>query len=73
MNPKDKAIVTALSVSASIFIVGFILNFVANWVGMQPLPERHKFTVVDTYKGCDVVEYSPNYSARYFYFLHCDK
>jgi hypothetical protein len=27
---------------------------------------------VDTYEGCDVVQYGPTNAARYFYFLHCN-
>ena len=27
--------------------------------------------VVGTYKKCDVVRYTPDYSAKYYYFLDC--
>jgi hypothetical protein len=37
----------------------------------QPSPPDQKFEVVDTYKGCDVVRYTPDNSARYTYFLDC--
>jgi hypothetical protein len=73
MHPKDKAIVTALGITAAIFVVGFILNFLANWMGMQPVPKEERFTVVDQYKGCDVVQYSDQQMATYKYFLHCEK
>jgi len=61
-----------------IFFVGLgflalLMNGAANWIEMQPTPPNKKFEVVDTYKGCDVVEYSPTNSARYYYFLHCPK
>jgi hypothetical protein len=52
-----------------IFVVGITLNALANWIEMQP--SIQKFEVVDTYKGCDVVEYSPTNAARYYYFLDC--
>jgi hypothetical protein len=29
--------------------------------------------VVDTYKGCDIVEWNYGPLARYQYFLHCEK
>lgn len=54
-----------------IMIVYFGMNAAANWIEMTPSPVDRKFQVVDTYKGCDVVEYRPDYSARYSYFLHC--
>jgi hypothetical protein len=31
---------------------------------------REKFKVVDSYKGCDVVQYTDS-SQHYQYFLHC--
>lgn len=64
--------------SIVIFFVGLsvlalTINGAANWLDSRPsLPER-KFEVVDTYKNCDVVQYAPDYAARYFYFLDCRK
>ncbi len=52
-------------------VLALILNGAANWVESKPSPPERKFGVVDTYQGCDVVEYRPDYSARYSYFLHC--
>lgn len=49
----------------------FLMNGVANWLEAQPSPPDQKFAVVDTYKGCDVVRYTPDNSARYSYFLDC--
>ena len=40
---------------------------------LQPVAPKSNFEVVDTYKGCDVIQYTPDYSARYTYFLHCSK
>ena len=54
-------------------VLAFLINFAANWIGMQPTPENEKFAVVDRYKGCDVVQYTPDHSARYTYFLDCRK
>ena len=59
-----------------IFFVGLsvlvlILNGSANWVESKPSPPERKFEVVDTYNGCNVVRYTPDYSARYAYFLDC--
>jgi len=38
---------------------------------VKPSPPDQKFEVVDTYKGCEVVRYTPDNSARYTYFLDC--
>ena len=61
-----------------IFFVGLgflalLMNGAANWLEAQPAPVDQKFAVVDTYKGCDVVQYIPTNAARYQYFLHCPK
>jgi len=64
--------------SIFIFLFGIstlalFMHGAANWLDAQPSPPERKFAVVDTYKGCDVVQYTPDYSARYTYFLHCSK
>lgn len=38
---------------------------------VKPVEPKSNFEVVDTYKGCDVVRYTPDQSARYTYFLDC--
>jgi len=45
----------------------------ANWLESQPTPPDQKFAVVDTYRGCSVVQYTPTNAARYTYFLDCKK
>ncbi len=55
-----------------IFAVGlFAVLYFINWMYSQPTLKDEKFKVVDTYKGCDVIEYAPTNAARYQYFLHC--
>jgi len=61
-----------LGVGVLILLV-FILNGAANWLDAQPTPSNQRFEVVDEYKGCDVVQYNPDGSARYSYFLECRK
>ena len=63
----------AILIFAGFAVLAFGMNFAANWLEMQPTPIDRKFVVVDTYKGCDVVQYGPTNAARYFYFLHCSK
>lgn len=48
-----------------VFILGLIL------IEQLENPSEQKFEVVDTYNECDVVRYTPGYSARYSYFLDC--
>jgi len=49
------------------------------WAGNKFLPEtkpdtpKSNLTVVDTYKGCDVVRWALPSHAEYKYFLHCEK
>jgi hypothetical protein len=59
----------AISFVIGISVLAFILNGTANWLEAQPADR--KFAVVDNYKGCEVVQYSPTNAARYYYFLHC--
>ena len=46
---------------------------------LKPSPQTHtvtpktNFAVVDTYKGCDVVQWSDNQMSTYKYFLDCTK
>jgi hypothetical protein len=46
---------------------------------LKPSPQNHtvtpksNFAVVDTYKGCDIVQWSDNQMATYKYFLDCSK
>jgi hypothetical protein len=50
-----------------------LMNGVANWLEAQPSAPNQKFAVVDTYNGCDVIQYAPSNAARYTYFLDCKK
>jgi hypothetical protein len=58
-------------------IIGCCFTILAFYM-MKPSPENHtvtpekNFAVVDTYKGCDVVQWSDNQMATYKYFLHCN-
>jgi hypothetical protein len=54
----------------SIFLLVFLMN---GGLEIQPSAPDQKFAVVDNYKGCEVVQYSPTNAARYYYFLHCSK
>jgi hypothetical protein len=50
-----------------------VMNGAVSWMGEQPSTPDQKFEIVDTYRGCSVVRYSPTNAARYTYFLDCKK
>ena len=54
-----------------LFLLSIVMNGAANWVESKPSPPERKFEVVDTYNGCNVVRYTPDYSAKFAYFLDC--
>jgi len=55
-----------------VFLTGFYVFTQEDTSQPQPQPKSN-FTVIEQYKGCDVVRYTPDQSARYTYFLDCDK
>ncbi len=65
-----KTLVVGVIIGASITILAFYM--------LKPSPQNHtvtpksNFAVVDTYKGCDVVQWSDHQMATYKYFLHCN-
>jgi len=65
-----KTLVVGAIIGASITILAFYM--------LKPGPQNHtvtpktNFAVVDTYKGCDIVQWSDHQMATYKYFLHCN-
>ena len=59
-------------------IIGACFTLLAFYM-LKPSPQNHtvtpktNFAVVDTYKGCDVVQWSDHHMATYKYFLDCTK
>ena len=59
-------------------IIGACITLLAFYM-IKPSPENHtatpksNFAVVDTYKGCDIVQWSDHNMATYKYFLDCTK
>jgi hypothetical protein len=51
--------------------LALFLHGATNWLESQPSLPDQKFAVVDTYRGCSVVQYTPTNAARYTYFLDC--
>ena len=58
-------------------IIGCCFTLLAFYM-MKPSSQNHtvtsktNFAVVDTYKGCDVVQWDNGMQAEYKYFLHCN-
>jgi hypothetical protein len=53
--------------------LGVVAFFIFMTVLLTPSQtESEKFKVVDKYQGCSVVQFTPDNSARYAYFLHCE-
>ena len=71
-NDDKKALKEFLTgVLGVVLLLAITLNGAANWLDAQPTPSDQRFEVVDEYKGCDVVQYNPDGSARYSYMLDC--
>ncbi len=64
-----KTLVVGGIIAASFTILAFYMLKPQN----PPVTPKSNFAVVDTYKGCDVVQWSDNQMATYKYFLDCPK
>ena len=53
-----------------VFLTG-IYVFISPVENAEALDAKGSFEVVDTYKGCDVVQYTDGSMATYKYFLDC--
>ncbi len=51
----------------------FLAVYLVSKIPKMPKEPPQKFEVVDTYKGCVVVRYTPVNSAHYHYFLDCTR
>jgi hypothetical protein len=61
-------------VAFSIAITAFAFVVIAMVIGNNDTPiNEASFEVVDKYKECDVVRYTPQQEATYKYFLYCEK
>ena len=69
-----KEFLRAVGVTAGVLVVfGIICLVIINLsTGGEPINEA-SFEVVDKYKECDVVRYTPHQAAEYKYFLYCEK
>jgi hypothetical protein len=74
MTQEDKQALKEFLIGSAvaIAIITVIVTSLFFTLNSSP-PEDQRFQVVDEYKGCDVVQYNPDGSARYSYFLDCRK
>ena len=68
-----KEFLLAVGVTSGVFVVFGIICLVVINLSTGDKPLKSSFEVVDKYKGCDVVRYSPQNDAKYHYFLDCKK
>ena len=65
-----KTIVVGAIIGASIMLLA--LYWAKPSTETPPVTPKTNFAVVDTYKGCDVVQWTDHHMATYKYFLHCN-
>ena len=72
MNKQDyqRLILGAMIATLSLLLLLYMMK--PNKPAEVTKPKTN-FEVIDTYKGCDVVRYSPPNGANYHYFLDCQK
>ena len=58
-------------VALTLGVVGIAMLIIVALSNNTPINES-SFEVVDKYKECDVVRYTPNQAATYKYFLYCE-
>ena len=68
INPKT--LIISFTISALIALLAFYWARPSSEA--PPVTAKSNFAVVDTYKSCDVVQWSDNQMATYKYFLHCN-
>ena len=59
-------------VALTLGVVGIAMLIIVALSNNTPINET-SFEVVDKYKECDVVRYTPQQTATYKYFLYCEK
>jgi hypothetical protein len=69
--PRTRAFVNGVIIGVSLSIFSFFAYTLKP--NSQPMPPKSTFEVIDTYKGCDVVQYTNEYLSHYNYFLDCKK
>ena len=78
MNRIDyyRAVLLGVVIGMSTLTLSYIMFTPYNSQEVQEVQKQSQskgnFTVIDTYKGCDLVQWQYNMLADYKYFLHCN-
>jgi hypothetical protein len=75
MNRQDyyRAVLLGVVIGMGFLSLFVLINPGEDVKPAEALDSKSNFEVVDTYRGCSVVRYTPDHSARYTYFLDCKK
>jgi hypothetical protein len=73
MNTTDYYRAVLLGVVLGMGFLSLFYVFLSPVENAEALDTKGSFEVVDTYKGCDVVQWHYSMLAEYKYFLHCNK
>ena len=65
----QKTLLLGAIIGASFVLFGFYMVKPE----LKPVHQKSNFEVVDTYKGCEVVEWNKPTLAEYKYFIYCNK
>ena len=67
--PHIRTLANGMIIGASVSIFSFSLIKQST----HQMTPKSTFEVIDTYKGCNVVQYTNEYLSHYNYFLDCKK
>jgi len=65
-----KTLITGAIIGLSVMLL--VIYLVKPSPQTQTVTPKTNFAVVDTYKGCDIVQWDNGSFAEYKYFLHCN-
>ena len=71
-NDKFRAMLLGVVVGMAFLSLFMVINPGEDVKPAEALDSKGSFTVVDNYKGCDVVQWHYSMLAEYKYFLDCD-
>jgi hypothetical protein len=74
MNSNDyyRAVLLGVIVGMGLLSLFMVINPGEDVKPAEALDTKGSFTIVDNYKGCDVVQWHYSMLAEYKYFLDCD-
>jgi hypothetical protein len=74
MNRIDynRAVLLGVVLGMSFLSLFYIVTTSVNVEPAEATPPKSNFTVIEQYKGCDVVQWHYGMLAEYKYFLHCN-